>query len=88
MDELDARCMKRLPRKRAQRLRELDIDDSGPARLTIRWITNYRPSASGEMNADLMPPPGHEPASEQREPRARRRDPREPFEPRQARGAH
>ena len=72
--------MQRLSRECAQHRRELRIVDLGPTRLAVRRIPDQWPAARGQMHPDLVGSSGREAAAEQRQPRARRRDARQPFE--------
>src|SRR5262245_50216908 len=79
--------MQCLPRERAQRIGEIHVNDSRPARFTVDGITDNWPSISSKMCTNLMRSTSDEAAAKKRKSGFRRRDFREPLEPGHAVGA-
>jgi len=79
--------VKRLSREGAESGSQRRVGQLCPPRLTVRRVADKRPSARGEMDADLMRAAGHDPALKQRQAGSRSRDAREPLESRDARRA-
>ena len=81
MGERKAPRVKRLAWKRAQRIRKLRVHNPRPARFAIHRIADNWPSTRGKVRANLMRAAGHQPASQQRQPDARRWHATEAHEP-------